>query len=101
VIKRLREQRYLDGADFGTIDHATRSLRPAGASEEFQFPALDGLLHAIRKSNLKRFQTKSQDVCRIEDGNTNTYLKEERAIEEFLKDVEPRYNASVRKLHEN
>ena len=60
--------------------------------KNFNSPALD---------DLKRFRTKSQDVCRIEDGSTNAYLKENRAIEEFLKDVEPRYNASVAKLREN
>ena len=49
--------------------------------KNFNSPALD---------DLKRFRTKSQDVCRIEDGSTNAYLKENRAIEEFLKDVEPR-----------
>lgn len=60
-----------------------------------------GMLRAIRKSDLKCFQTKSQDICRIEDGSTNEYLSEARAIEEFLKDVEPRYNASVQKLRED
>jgi len=69
--------------------------------KNFNSPALDGMLYAIRKSDLKRFPTKPQDVCRIEDGSTNAYLKEDRAIEEFLKDVEPRYNASVVKLREN
>jgi hypothetical protein len=67
----------------------------------FNSPSLDGLIHAVRKSDLKRFRTKSQDVCRIEKGSTNAYLKEDRAIEEFLKDVEPRYNASLAKLREN
>jgi hypothetical protein len=37
----------------------------------------------------------------IEDGSTNSYLTESRAIEDFLKDVEPRYNASLAKLREN
>jgi len=63
--------------------------------KNFNSPALDGLIYAIRKSDLKRFRTKSQDVCRIEDGSTNAFLQESRAIEEFLKDVEPRYNASL------
>ena len=64
----------------------------------FYSPALNGLMHAIRKSDLKRFVTRSQDVCRIEEGSTNAYLIEDRAIEEFLKEVEPHYNASVGKL---
>src|SRR6202022_1896603 len=69
--------------------------------KNFYSPALDGLMYAIRKSDLKRFPTKSQDVCRIEEGSTNAYLSKDRAIEEFLKDVEPRYNASLAKLREN
>lgn len=69
--------------------------------KNFYSPALDGLMYAIRKSDLKSFRTKSQDVCRIEDGSTNAYLKEDRKIEDFLKDVEPRYNASLAKLREN
>lgn len=69
--------------------------------KNFYSPALNGLMYAIRKSDLKRFTPKSQDVCRIEEGSTNAYLKQDRAIEEFLKDVEPRYNASVAKLREN
>src|SRR3954468_20438786 len=69
--------------------------------KNFYSPALDGLMYAIRKSDLKRFTPKSQDVCRIEEGSTNAYLTKDRAIEEFLKDVEPRYNASLAKLREN
>jgi hypothetical protein len=69
--------------------------------KNFYSPALSGMMYAIRKSDLKRFQTKSQDVCRIEEGSTNAYLTEDRAIEEFLKGVEPGYNASLAKLREN
>jgi hypothetical protein len=69
--------------------------------KNFNSPSLDGLFYAIRKSDLKRFCTKSRDVCRIEDGSTNAYLKQERAIEDFLKEIEPRYNASLAKLREN
>jgi Protein of unknown function (DUF4238) len=69
--------------------------------KNFYSPALGDLMYAIRKSDLKRFTPKSQDVCRIEDGSTNAFLTKERAIEEFLKDVEPRYNSSLAKLREN
>ena len=69
--------------------------------KNFYSPALSGMIYAIRKSDLKRFQTRSQDVCRIEEGSTNAYLTEDRAIEEFLKGVEPGYNASLAKLREN
>lgn len=68
---------------------------------KFNSPAMDGLLYAIRKSDLKRYPTKSRDVCRIEEGSTNAYLTKDRAVEEFLKDVEPRYDVSLAKLREN
>ena len=69
--------------------------------KNFNSPALDGLIHAIRKSDLKHSPTRSADVCRIEVHNTNPYLSEPRAIEDFLKDVEPKYNASLTKLRES
>lgn len=67
----------------------------------FYSSALDQMVHAIRKSDLKRFSTRSQDVCRIEDNSTNSYLKNDRLVEDFLKEVEPRYNASLAKLRAN
>lgn len=32
------------------------------------------------------------------DGSTNAYLREDRAIEDFLKTIEPNYNAALDKL---
>jgi hypothetical protein len=55
-------------------------------------------MYAIRKSDLKAFTPNSQAVCRIMDGSTNAYLREDRAIEDFLKTVEPNYNAALDKL---
>lgn len=63
--------------------------------KRFYSPALDGLMYAIRKSDLKRFTPNAKAVCRIDEGNTNEYLTEPRAIEEFLKTVEGKYNAAV------
>lgn len=70
--------------------------------KNFYSPSLNGeLMHAFRKSNSKKFPTKSQDVCRITDHNTNPHLKQPRAIEEFLKEVEPRFNASLQKVRDD
>ena len=69
--------------------------------KNFYSPALNGHMYAIRKSDLKKFPCAARDVCRIEDGSTNAYLKEDRAIEDFLLDVEPKYNASVAKLRDD
>lgn len=66
--------------------------------KNFYSPELQNLMYAIRKSDLKQFTPNSDAVCRIENGNTNPFLQEERIIEEFLKGIEPRYNRSVEKL---
>src|SRR5712691_2939720 len=67
--------------------------------KKFYSPALGNrLLYAIRKSDLKVFTPDAGAVCAIHDGSTNAYLRENRAIEEFLKTIEPKYNASLDKL---
>jgi hypothetical protein len=66
--------------------------------KKFYSAALGNRMHAIRKTDLKAFTPKSEDVCRIPDGSTNAYLREDRAIEEFLKTIEPKYNVAVNKL---
>ena len=64
----------------------------------FYSPALGERMYALRKSDAKSFRPNSESVCRIEEGSTNAYLTKDRVIEEFLKGVEPKYNASVAKL---
>ncbi|MDT0635964.1 hypothetical protein, partial [Spectribacter hydrogenoxidans] len=61
----------------------------------FYSPNLGNRLYAIRKSDLKTFTPDAKAICRIENGSTNPYVTEERAIEEFLKHIEPKYNAAV------
>ncbi|MBI3419060.1 MAG: hypothetical protein HY053_02870 [Proteobacteria bacterium] len=69
--------------------------------KKFYSPALGNLMHATRKSDLKYFVCDAQSVCRIEDGNTNAYLREDRAVEEFLKSIEPKYTSSLEKVRED
>lgn len=69
--------------------------------KNFTSPKLGTLMYAIRKWDLKAFTPNAQSVCRIEDGSTNAYLREERTIEEFLKGVEPKYDAALAKLAAN
>lgn len=69
--------------------------------KNFYAAALGERMYAIQKANLKTFQCDSASQCRIEENSTNPYLQEPRAIEDFLKDVEPRYNASLEKLRAN
>lgn len=66
--------------------------------KNFYSPVLGDLFYAIRKGDLKTFTANSKAVCRIEEGSTNLYLSEERAIEEFLKGIEPKYNAVISKV---
>jgi hypothetical protein len=66
--------------------------------KNFYSPVLSNLMYATRKSDLKSFTPNSQSVCRIIDGSTNSYLKEDRAIEEFLRTIEPKYNEALAKL---
>jgi Protein of unknown function (DUF4238) len=67
----------------------------------FYSPILKNRMHAMRKSDLKTFEPRAQDVCRIEEGSTNAYLRDQRAIEEFLVLVEPCYNRSIDLLRGN
>jgi Protein of unknown function (DUF4238) len=60
-----------------------------------------GQLHAIRKSDLSCFTPKPKGVCAIQDGSSNPYLDDERKIEKFLKEIEPKYSVSVEKLINN
>ena len=66
--------------------------------KNFYSPLLRNLLYAIRKDDLKAFTTTSKAVCRIEEGSTNLYLSEQRAIEEFLQNIEPKYNSVINKV---
>lgn len=68
--------------------------------KQFNSPALGDLFHAIRKRDLFYFTPNSKSVCRIEDGSTNAYLSKDRAIEDFLKTIEPRYSSAITALKE-
>lgn len=57
-----------------------------------------GLLNAMRKSDLKTFTPGTKAVCAIQDGSTNQYLADDRMIEGFLEEFEPRYNEAVSNL---
>ena len=64
----------------------------------FYSPVLGNRMYAIRKTDLKTFTPSAEVVCTIRDGNTNAYLRENRAVEDFLTTIEPNYNASLEKL---
>jgi hypothetical protein len=45
-------------------------------------------MNGFRRRDGHVFPCSSKDVCRVQDGSTNEYLLNDRAIEEFLKTVE-------------
>jgi len=57
--------------------------------KKFYSPSLRNRMYAMRKTDLKTFTPNSNTVCRIMDGSTNAYLREDRAIEEFLRLLQP------------
>jgi len=63
--------------------------------KNFYAESLGSRLYAIRKADLHPFPAASSAICRIDDGSTNTYLTEPRVIEEFLKEIEPKYNKAI------
>ena len=67
---------------------------------KFLAPDLENRMHAMRKSDLSTFAPRTRDVCRTPDGNTNRHLQESRAIEAFLEDVAPRFNAAYDRFAE-
>lgn len=64
----------------------------------FYAPALGERMYATRKSDLKAFTPNSKGVCAINDGSTNAFLRDDRALEEFLRSIEPKYGAAVQNL---
>lgn len=69
--------------------------------KNFYSAKLGELMYAIRKHDLKAFTPNSESVCRIENNSTNSYLRDDRLIEEFLKGIEPKYNAAIEKIKAN
>jgi hypothetical protein len=51
-----------------------------------------GRLHATRKSDLKNFSPGTKSVCAIQDGSTNQYLADDRLLEQYLEEFEPKYS---------
>ena len=69
--------------------------------KNFYSPELGSLMYAIRKNDQKLFTPNAKSVCRIEEGNTNSFLREDRIVEEFIKKIEPRYNSALVKIIED
>lgn len=67
--------------------------------KRFYAAALDSQkMYAFRKSDGHAFICGAEDVCRLPEGNTNAYLLEPRLVEDFMKLIEPKYNAACAAL---
>lgn len=67
--------------------------------KNFYAPALNGRkMYGFGIASGKSFPCGAQDICFVPDGSTNAFLPEPRLVEEFLKPVEPRYNAACAAL---
>jgi hypothetical protein len=62
---------------------------------KFYAADLNRIMYAVRKRDGFEFTPNSRSICRLDDGNTNRYLSEPRAIEEFLTTVEPSYDGAI------
>jgi len=89
--RRVRNKLYGENMP---LDHYVSQ----GHLRRFYSPVLGNRMYAIRKADLKAFTPDSQAVCRIMDGSTNAFLREDRVVEDFLKTIEPKYNFAVDKL---
>jgi hypothetical protein len=69
--------------------------------KNFNSSELKEHMYATRKSDMVSFPCHSASVCRIENGNTNSYLVNDRSVEDSLKRIEPKYNSAVSKLRNN
>ena len=63
--------------------------------KKFSWSDPPGRLNAIRKRDMFAFKPRAKDVCRVDHGSTNPYLKNPRGIETFLKSIEPNYTKAV------
>lgn len=66
--------------------------------KNFYAEKLERQMYAYRKSDLKFFTPNAKSVCRSDEGSTNEYLENSRVIEEFLAEIEPKYNSAVDKV---
>ena len=63
--------------------------------KHFLDPELGNLLHAYNKGTLKHFTPTTKNICCAQDWDTNPYFEDERAIEHYLRVVEPKWNYGV------
>lgn len=68
---------------------------------KFCFPDENGSLNATRKHDGSYFTPRPHNVCVTKNNSTTPYLADERIIEEFLEEIEPKYSSCVARLRQN
>lgn len=63
--------------------------------KHFIDPKFGTLMHAYRKHDLKYFTPTTKDICYEEGWDTNPYFQDSRAVDQYLKIVEPKWNRGV------
>ncbi len=63
--------------------------------KHFLAPELGNLLHAYDKQGLKHFTPTTKNICCAQDWDTNPYFEDERAIDKYLRVIEPKWNHGV------
>lgn len=66
--------------------------------KHFLDPNLDKLLHAYDKKLLKHFTPTTKNICCAQDWDTNPYFEDERAVDKYLRIIEPKWNDGVENI---
>lgn len=66
--------------------------------KNFLDPSLGNLLHAYNKENLEHFTPTTKNICCAQDWDTNPYFEDDRAIDQYLQVVEPKWNDGVKDI---
>lgn len=63
-----------------------------------RFISKDNQLFTLCKNTLRKSKCSTRSICSIQDGSTNLFFAEQRAVEHFLEPIENNYNHAVEKL---
>lgn len=67
--------------------------------KHFLSPELENLLHAYDKQDLKHFTPTTKNICCSQDCDTNPYFEDERAIDKYLRVIEPKWDHGVEDIN--
>jgi Protein of unknown function (DUF4238) len=68
--------------------------------KHFLAPGLGNRMHAYNKAKLKHFTPTTDSICRDEGWDTNPYFEDNRAVDKYLRIVEPKWNRGVENIQD-